>query len=167
MIQVTIFLALILLIFISDCNRTIDSLSITSGTTTAITTTTVQTSSGTYNDPFIPSILTGKTFDLTLEKSTKQLITGLSTDSYEYKKISFLWSILIMNRGDNVQMNFINNLTKATTMHWHGFHIPSIMKRASHQLIEAGTTWNPFLKLKNNACLYWYYQHLLEKPSTN
>jgi len=68
-----------------------------------------------------------------------------------------------MNKGDNVQINVTNNLTDATTTHWHGFHIPAAMDGGPHQVIDAGTTWSPTFTVKNNAGTYWYHPHLHEK----
>ena len=53
-----------------------------------------------------------------------------------------------------------NNLTDATTVHWHGFHIPAIMDGGPHQIIDAGSKWSPNFKIKNNAGTYWYHPHL-------
>lgn len=113
-----------------------------------------------YNTLWIPPTLTGTTFNLTLDKSTKQFRTGTATDTYGYNGNNFWGPTLIMNKGDNVQMNVKNNLTEATTTHWHGLHIPAIMDGGPHQEIPAGTTWSPFFQIKNNAGTYWYHPHL-------
>jgi len=77
--------------------------------------------------------------------------------------LRFWGPTLIMNKGDAVKLNVTNNLSEATTTHWHGFHIPAIMDGGPHQLIEAGTTWSPTFEIKNNAGTYWYHPHLHEK----
>lgn len=129
-------------------------------TTTTPTTTTPTTSTTGYNALWIPPTITGTTFNLTLDKSTKQFRTGTATDTYGYNGNSFWSPTLIMNKGDNVQMNVKNNLTAATTTHWHGFHIPAIMDSGPHQEIAAGTTWSPSFQIKNTAGTYWYHPHL-------
>ena len=113
-----------------------------------------------YNTLWIPPTITGTTFNLTLDKSTKQFRTGTATDTYGYNGNSFWGPTLIMNKGDNVQMHVTNNLTEATTTHWHGIHLPAIMDGGPHQEILAGTTWSPFFQVKNNAGTYWYHPHL-------
>jgi blue copper oxidase len=128
--------------------------------TTATIGTTVSTG---YNTLWIPPTITGTTFNLTLDKSTKQFRTGTATDTYGYNGNSFWGPTLIMNKGDNVQMNVTNNLTEATTTHWHGIHLPAIMDGGPHQEILAGTTWSPFFQVKNNAGTYWYHPHLHTK----
>ncbi len=142
-----IFIALFL-----SCNKDNDP--------TLTTPTTINTA---YNELWIPPTITGTTFNLTLAKSTKQLRTGAVTDTYGYNGASFWGPTLIMNKGDNVQMNVTNNLSETTTTHWHGFHIPAIMDGGPHQEIASGTTWSPSFEIKNNAGTYWYHPHLHEK----
>jgi blue copper oxidase len=141
---------------------TVSASTYATGTPTA-TATFGTTNTGAYNTLWIPPTLTGSTFNLTLDKSTKQFRTGTATDTYGYNNNNFWGPTLIMNKGDNVQMNVTNNLTEATTTHWHGFHIPAIMDGGPHQEILAGTTWSPFFQVKNNAGLYWYHPHLHQK----
>jgi blue copper oxidase len=151
---------------IFDGSTTLSSETITVSTT-AYTTSTVTTTAtfGTvntngYNTLWIPPTITGTTFNLTLDKSTKQFRTGTATDTYGYNNNNFWGPTLIMNKGDNVQINLTNNLGATTTTHWHGLHIPAIMDGGPHQEILAGTTWSPFFQVKNNAGLYWYHPHL-------
>jgi blue copper oxidase len=132
-----------------------------SATATISTSGTVNT--GAYNDLWIPPTITGTTFNITLVKSTKQYRTGTATNTYGYNGASFWGPTLIMNKGDNVQMNVINNLSESTTNHWHGFHVPAIMDGGPHQEIAAGTTWSPSFQVKNNAGTYWYHPHLHHK----
>ena len=58
------------------------------------------------------------------------------------------------------KINVKNNLSDQTTVHWHGFHIPAVMDGGPHQIIDAGATWSPNFKIKNNAGTYWYHPHL-------
>ncbi len=112
---------------------------------------------------WIPPTLTGTTFNLNLANSTKPLNTGAATATMGYNGNSFWGPTLIMNKGDNVQINVTNNLADQTTVHWHGFHIPAIMDGGPHQIINAGATWSPNFQVKNNAGTYWYHPHLHQK----
>jgi bilirubin oxidase len=89
--------------------------------------------------------------------------TGAATATMGYNGNSFWGPTLIMNKGDNVQINVTNNLADQTTVHWHGFHIPAIMDGGPHQIINAGATWSPNFQVKNNAGTYWYHPHLHQK----
>ena len=120
---------------------------------------------GSYNNIWIPPTLTGTNFNLTLATSSKQFKTGAATPTYAYNGNSFWGPTLIMNKGDNVQINVTNNLSDQTTVHWHGFHIPAIMDGGPHQIIDAGTTWSPNFQVKNNAGTFWYHPHLHMKTA--
>jgi len=115
-----------------------------------------------YNTLHIPEAVEGKTFALRLATSSKALKTGAKTTTYGYNGANFWGPTLIMNKGDDVQLNVTNALTQDTTTHWHGFHIPAVMDGGPHQVIAAGTTWSPFFKVMNNAGTYWYHPHLHE-----
>ncbi len=117
----------------------------------------------TYNSLWIPPVLTGTNFNLSLNRTNKQFLAGAKTDTYAYNSADFWGPTLIMNKGDLVQINVTNNLLDTTTTHWHGFHIPAIMDGGPHQTIPAGTTWSPMFYVLNDAATYWYHPHLHEK----
>lgn len=135
-----------------SCNKTSNTTSTTDTSNSGTTTT--------YNELFVPPAITGTNFNLTLDKATKQFKTGAVTATYGYNGNSFWGPTLIMNQGDDVKINVKNNLSDQTTVHWHGFHIPAIMDGGPHQIIDAGATWSPNFKIKNNAGTYWYHPHL-------
>ena len=112
------------------------------------------------NALWIPPTLSGTTFDLTLDKASKQLLDGSATATYGYNGLDFWGPTLIMNRGDAVQMHVTNNLDDETTTHWHGFHIPAVMDGGPHQPIAPGETWSPSFEIMNQAGTYWYHPHL-------
>ena len=132
---------------------------ISGSSATALTPTTPTT----YNDLWIPDVITGTTFNLTLSQTSKQFREGEATTTYGYNGAQFWGPTLIMNKGDNVQLNVTNQLSETTTTHWHGFHIPAAMDGGPMQGIAAGTTWSPSFEVKNNAATYWYHPHLHEK----
>ena len=145
-----LFLVLTLAATALNCKKTTDIVDTGSNTGT----------DKTYNTLWIPPTLTGTTFNLTLGNSTKQLRTGAVTATYGYNGNSFWGPTLIMNKGDNVQINVSNSLADETTVHWHGFHIPAIMDGGPHQIIKAGASWSPNFQVKNNAATFWYHPHL-------
>ena len=139
-------------------------------TTTAPVNITLTTASA--NNPLIvPEVITGTTFNLNLHVTAKRFGNSAfqntaDSTTYAYNKMLFWGPTLIMNKGDWVQVNLVNNLPDTTTTHWHGFHIPAIMDGGPHQTIPAGTTWSPSFKVDNNAGLYWYHPHLHEATQT-
>ena len=117
----------------------------------------------TYTNLWIPPTLSGTVFNLSLNITNKQFLPGTKTVTYAYNTNEFWGPTLIMDKGDNVQINLTNNLADTTTTHWHGFHIPAVMDGGPHEVIPAGTVWSPSFIVSNNASLYWYHPHLHTK----
>jgi bilirubin oxidase len=120
----------------------------------------IGTTQQTYNPLRIPDLLRGPTFNLTLDQTTMQYLSGPATQTYSYNKAGFWGPTLLMRQGDYIQVNLTNNLPATTTTHWHGFHIPAIMDGGPHEVIAAGATWTPSFYMKNQAATFWYHPHL-------
>ena len=110
---------------------------------------------------WVPPVLEGKTFNLTLGTSTKKFLEG-TTNTYGYNQLSFWGPTLILNQGETVTMNVKNELKEATTVHWHGLHLPAATDGGPHQIVATGKTWSPSFVVKNNAGTYWYHPHMHE-----
>ncbi len=146
-----------------------------------------------YNQMAIPDTLAGyvdtinhtnkKTYNLLMQEGTKYffdtvhptLTSGFSIFSFNpdspYNYIvrnhnTFLGPTLLMNLGDQVQMNVINLLNDSSTVHWHGIHLPSIMDGGPHQVIPHGTIWQPYWTVADSAATYWYHPHLHNMTQT-
>ena len=115
-----------------------------------------------YNDIRIPEALYGSTFDLNIHESSKQLVTGNQTVTGAINNESFWGPTLFINKGDEVHINVKNDLKESTTLHWHGMHLPAVMDGGPHQIIPAGTLWQPYWTMTNDAGTYWYHPHLHE-----
>lgn len=114
-----------------------------------------------YNTLWIPDTLSGTHFNLTIKDTFAQLTPGNQTITAGIN--GKIWGpTLFFNKGDTVYMNVLNKLNEATTLHWHGFHLPAVMDGGPHQVIPAGALWQPYWKVTNNASTYWYHPHLHE-----
>lgn len=107
----------------------------------------------------------GKTFALNIDDNVKQFRTGQATVTgainVDPATTNNFWGpTLIINKDDVVHMNVTNNLNESTTIHWHGMHLPAIMDGGPHQIIPAGTLWQPYWTVKNQAATLWYHPHL-------
>ncbi len=108
----------------------------------------------------------GKTFTINLHESVKQFISTIPStvtgaiDVGTATSNTFWGPTLIMDKGDVVHMDVTNNLNESSTIHWHGSHLPAIMDGGPHQIIPAGTLWQPFWTVKNQAATLWYHPHL-------
>lgn len=112
------------------------------------------------NALWIPPLLTGTTFDLSLAPSSRQFLPGAPTPTYAFNGEAFWGPTMVFNKGDTVHLNVTNRLSEETTTHWHGFHIPPYTDGGPHQNIPAGTTWRPSFEVMNDAGTYWYHPHL-------
>lgn len=110
------------------------------------------------NPLFIPDTLSGPVYNLNVQSGITQFFSGQNTPTYGYNG-SLLGPTLLMNKGDNVTLNVTNTLTAATTVHWHGLHVPAHADGGPHQLIPPSTTWSPTFKVLNRAATYWYHPH--------
>jgi FtsP/CotA-like multicopper oxidase with cupredoxin domain len=115
-----------------------------------------------YNNMTMPEALYGTTFNLNIHEATKQLVTGNQTITGAINNENFWGPTLIITKNDEVHLNVTNNLNESTTLHWHGMHLPAVMDGGPHQIIPAGTLWQPYWTVKNQAATLWYHPHLHE-----
>ena len=121
------------------------------------------------NPLVIPPSMTGTTFNLNIQNGTQNFYGNIATPTYGINGV-WMAPTLIVNKGDSVTLNVQNNLPVRTTIHWHGLHIAAMNDGGPHQIINAGTSWNPSFKIRNNASTFWYHPHgegQTEKHVTN
>lgn len=122
----------------------------------------VKTAAQSYNQLWIPDTLSGFNFNLTIRDTFAQLVSGNQTITGGING-KFWGPTLFFNKGDEVHLNVLNKLNEATTIHWHGIHLPAVMDGGPHQVIPPGTLWQPYWKVTNDAATYWYHPHLHEE----
>lgn len=110
------------------------------------------------NPLYIPDTLSGTTFNLNVQTGTKVFIGTNNTPTFGYNG-NFLGPTLLINKDDSITLNVTNNLTTATTVHWHGFHVAPENDGGPHQIIAPGSTWSPSFKMRNEAATFWYHPH--------
>lgn len=109
----------------------------------------------------IPPVLSGTTFNLTVQNGTTQFFPNVNTPTWGVNG-PLLAPTLILNKWDTVTINVTNTLTgngNSTTMHWHGLHVPAMDDGGPHQLILQNNTWSPSFRVLNNAGTFWYHPH--------
>jgi len=120
-----------------------------------------QITAQTFTEPLpIPPTVTGTVFNLNVNESTYQFKPGNITNTYGVNA-DYLGPTLIVNAGDFITLNVINNLSVSTTMHWHGMHVPAEDDGGPHSIINPGETWSPDFEVKNKASVYWYHPHTM------
>ena len=72
---------------------------------------------------------------------------------------AYLGPTLRATRGENVVVNVHNGLSEATTVHWHGMHLPARMDGGPREPIRPGTTYSPTWRIDQPASTLWYHPH--------
>lgn len=67
---------------------------------------------------------------------------------------------LDVREGDRLVVNFTNELTEPTSLHWHGVHVPADQDDATHTVPAGGTRTYEFDIPGGSAGTYWYHPHL-------
>ncbi|MBT4283354.1 MAG: multicopper oxidase domain-containing protein [Candidatus Marinimicrobia bacterium] len=116
------------------------------------------------NPLIIPPAMTGNNFDLTLQVCEMEFFPGVLTETMG---VSFpiLGPTLIMEKGEEVNISFNNQLPDTTTIHWHGMHVPAEFDGGPHTPIPPNTIWNPHFTIKDHASTMWYHPHLMHKTN--
>jgi FtsP/CotA-like multicopper oxidase with cupredoxin domain len=99
-----------------------------------------------------------KVFDLDLQQGASELVPGMTTETWGANG-SYLGPTLRASRGDEVLINVNSDLSEATTIHWHGMHLPADADGNPHQPIAPGETWSPRWRIDQPAATLWYHPH--------
>ena len=116
------------------------------------------------NALLIPPVLTGTTFNLTVQNGTHTFLPGLTTQTMGVNG-NVLGPTLIVNKGDQITLNVSNQIGDTTTMHWHGLHVAPENDGGPHTIILPGTTWSPSFTVLDHASTFWYHPHLHHKTN--
>jgi FtsP/CotA-like multicopper oxidase with cupredoxin domain len=99
-----------------------------------------------------------RVFSLTAQEGTSQFLTGRSTRTWGFNG-GLLGPTLRAERGERVAVEFRNELPDATTVHWHGMHLPAAMDGGPHQMVGPGDSWRPEWTVDQSAATLWYHPH--------
>ncbi len=98
-----------------------------------------------------------RVFELTAQPGSLQLSEGeVATWGFNG---DYLGPTLRAERGEEVLIRYRNELPVASTVHWHGMHLPAAMDGGPHQLVEPGGTWEPTWTIDQPAATLWYHPH--------
>ncbi len=111
------------------------------------------------NPVAVPPLIQGTQFTLTLTTGNVQFYPGLSTSNLILINGHYLGPTLEFIQNDTVEIQVINNLNEATTIHWHGFHVPAVYDGGPYHSIAPGSSWMPRFRVINKAATYWYHAH--------
>ena len=96
---------------------------------------------------------------LTAEPARLSLVPGTLSDVYAYNG-RVPGPTLDVREGDRVVVHFWNRLPEATTVHWHGLHIPFASDGTPFHPVAPGERHDYVFTLKRgSAGTYWYHPH--------
>lgn len=110
--------------------------------------------------PLAPSTVEGgvRTFRLTAQQG-RTAFPGIGESETWGFSGDFLGPTLRAQRGEKVAFEIGNELPEATSVHWHGMHLPAAMDGGPHQMIDPGDTWRPAWRIDQPAATLWYHPH--------
>lgn len=120
------------------------------------------------NELRIPALHTGEMqagsqrYKLQLQTGARQFLQGLTTETLGING-DFLGPTLRLVNGSDVAFSVSNQLAEASTIHWHGLHVPARADGGPAQVIAPGTSWRPTFTVNQKAGTFWYHSHLLNK----
>lgn len=100
-----------------------------------------------------------RVFTLDVQSGTPDPATGIDGDTAGVNG-THLAPTLRATRGETVRMEVTNSLDEATTLHWHGHHLPAEADGGPHQMVAPGETWTPSWEIDQPAATTWYHPHV-------
>jgi len=99
--------------------------------------------------------------EVTLTAAPRQmsLVAGAKTEIFAYNG-QFPGPTLEFREGDRVTVHFRNQLPEATTIHWHGLHLPFTSDGSPFHPVEPGEQYDYTFTIRpGTAGTYWYHPH--------
>lgn len=125
-------------------------------------------SKASHNPLAIPALENGRAeatqtvFDLTLQTGSKTFLPGRTTPTLGIND-DFLGPTVRCRAGQLVMMKVTNKLGFASTLHWHGLHVPAKADGGPHQVIAPNGVWSPSFQVRQKAGLFWYHSHMMHR----
>lgn len=105
----------------------------------------------------VPNTVTGNAV-LTAQATTAN-INGRNISVLGYQANGILGPTIRSNNGIKANINFQNNLSEKTNIHWHGLKIPANMDGHPEAVINPGSGFNYQFAINQRAGLCWYHPH--------
>lgn len=73
---------------------------------------------------------------------------------------TYLGPVVRLKNGESVTLAVENDMDEETTLHWHGLFVPSVLDGGPHNLVPAGSRWEPTVTVNQPASFNWFHPHL-------
>ena len=105
----------------------------------------------------VPNTVTGNA-TLTAQ-ATSANINGSNIPVLGYQANGILGPTIRVNSSMNANINFQNNLSEKSNIHWHGLKIPANMDGHPEDVVNPGSSFNYRFTINQRAALSWYHPH--------
>lgn len=99
-------------------------------------------------------------YNLTAAPGSRAFMPDAETPTLGYNG-DYLGPTIRVERGQNIDIRVTNGLPNATTVHWHGAHLPAEADGGPHQIIRTGESWSAAFTVDQEAATLWYHPHLM------
>lgn len=106
----------------------------------------------------IPATINGQV-TLTAQATTSTIFSGKKSTVLGYQSGSILGPTIVVNSGENININFQNNLSENSNIHWHGLKVPANMDGHPEDVAQPGSSLNYKFTVSQRAGMYWYHPH--------
>ncbi|WP_336672148.1 multicopper oxidase family protein [Tsukamurella sp. USMM236] len=97
-------------------------------------------------------------FDLATQAGSTEIVAGRRSATWGFNG-DILGPTLRARDGEKVAVTVRNGLAEATSVHWHGMHVPARADGGPHQMVEPGATWKAEWTVRQRASTLWYHPH--------
>ena len=126
---------------------------------------------GDYRPLRIPAILepdetngNARHYTLIMDEGQTEFWKGSQTATLGYNG-SYLGPTLVVKKGEDINVTLRNQMEEETTVHWHGFIVPSSADGGPHQVVNPGTEREVAFSVKQEAATLWYHPHTMGKTA--
>ena len=105
----------------------------------------------------IPPIVRGSV-QLVPQSTSGEILKGKMTSLLSYRD-GLLGPQIRAEKGETLNVQFQNNLSEETNIHWHGLILPENMDGHPRDVFASGNLYNYVLPIRQRAGTYWYHPH--------
>ena len=100
------------------------------------------------------------TYTVTAQAGETAFLEGEATQTLGYNG-SYLGPVLVVREGQEVHIKTENQLSEATSFHWHGLKLPSDMDGGPHHPVGANEKMQVDFTVNQEAATLWFHPHAL------